>query len=481
MNDLLRESDQGLEQQHLSSSSSCDYRYATTEQSSTSCDKPEDIELSPKFFRNIIVRPQWLRRVVDSPVGFRAELTDGLDTNDVLPTPVIFFINKLAGGQKGEKIYRKLVRLVNPRQVFLLENDATIIQALNIYSSLVNIRICACGGDGTVGWVLSRLIDVFPSLENPPVSIYPLGTANDLSRVLGWGYQYDPKRLLRVFTQIPHAQTLSLDCWQVKFETLEMTSTGSNQENTVADRRRHFFLYHPKFVRNTNQLKYENHLKPVNRYFFSHISFGLDAAIALDFHVRRTGDPSKFTSPLKNKILYLNESRKYFKEFFFSGAWNLGLYMRLFCDGQDLTDSIRSCHTLVLLNSSGYASGTNPWIRTLTNRNNTSAIIQRDDNSFKETSTNSNIQIDTSTHTRRFNRQDCSDRKIEVLELNTTQMGLIHLGFKGHRIAQCNQVRLELSRPISVQMDGEPFYLVEPTTVNIIYAGQVSVLRNDNR
>ncbi|CAF5108126.1 unnamed protein product, partial [Rotaria sp. Silwood1] len=51
-------------------------------------------------------------------------------------------------------------------------------------------------------------------------------------------------------------------------------------------------------------------------------------------------------------------------------------------------------------------------------------------------------------------------------------MALIHLGFRGHRIAQCSQVCLELSRPMPVQMDGEPFYLVEPAIVNIIYTGQ---------
>ncbi|CAF1100785.1 unnamed protein product [Rotaria sordida] len=209
----------------------------------------------------MVVRPQWLRRVADSPAGFRAELTDNLDSNNVSPMPVIFFINKLAGGQKGEEIYRKLVRLVNPRQVFLLENDTTIIQALNIYSTLVNIHICICGGDGTVAWILSHLIDTFPSFKNPPVSICPLGTGNDLSRVLGWGYECDSKRLLRTLTQIPHAQPLVLDCWQIKFETLEMTPTESNHEHLVARLRRRFFFDDPKFVRNTNRLN-ENVYEP---------------------------------------------------------------------------------------------------------------------------------------------------------------------------------------------------------------------------
>ncbi|CAF3902894.1 unnamed protein product, partial [Adineta steineri] len=108
---------------------------------------------------NIIVRPQWFRRVDDSPFGFRAQMPAYVEINDTLLTPVIFFINKLSGGQKGQEIYRMLVRILNPRQVFLLENDSTITRALNIYASLTNTRICICGGDGTVGWVLSHLVD----------------------------------------------------------------------------------------------------------------------------------------------------------------------------------------------------------------------------------------------------------------------------------------------------------------------------------
>lgn len=95
------------------------------------------------------------------------------------------FINPRSGGNQGLRLLQKFQWLLNPRQIFDLTQGGPKL-GLELYRNVHNLRILACGGDGTVGWVLS-VIDQIGMSPVPAVGVLPLGTGNDLARALGWG------------------------------------------------------------------------------------------------------------------------------------------------------------------------------------------------------------------------------------------------------------------------------------------------------
>lgn len=89
-----------------------------------------------------------------------------------------------------------------------------------MFRHIQDYKILVCGGDGTIGWVLQCLDNVGQDSEcsSPPCAIVPLGTGNDLARVLRWGAGYtggeDPLNLLR---DVIDAEEIRLDRWTVVF------------------------------------------------------------------------------------------------------------------------------------------------------------------------------------------------------------------------------------------------------------------------
>lgn len=69
-------------------------------------------------------------------------------------------------------------------QVFDLTQQGGPLPAIEMFRKVPNTKLLVCGGDGSVGWLLS-VLDKLHFDPRPPVSVLPLGTGNDLSRSLG--------------------------------------------------------------------------------------------------------------------------------------------------------------------------------------------------------------------------------------------------------------------------------------------------------
>ncbi|XP_033117260.1 diacylglycerol kinase epsilon-like [Anneissia japonica] len=238
-------------------------------------------------------------------------------------SPLVVLANRKSGNQEGELILRTFRSLLNPVQVIDL-SELPPERALQICHLLPErtFRILVCGGDGTVGWVLNA-IDKLQIQTRPKVSILPLGTGNDLARVLGWGKGYDGENIVQWLNDIEKATVSYLDRW---------TTT---------------IRYQPKF-----KIRRPNKVVTMNNYF----SVGCDALLALNFHRQRESKPHWFTNRVINKAWYLVFGAKDVLE---QGCKNLQRKIELELDGQkvDLPD----LEGIVVLNISSWGAGVELW------------------------------------------------------------------------------------------------------------------------
>ncbi|XP_016008754.2 diacylglycerol kinase kappa [Rousettus aegyptiacus] len=152
-----------------------------------------------------------------------------LDWSSACSCPLLIFINSKSGDHQGIIFLRKFKQYLNPSQVFDLVKGGPE-PGLSMFKNFARFRIVVCGGDGSVSWVLS-LIDAFGLHERCQLAVIPLGTGNDLARVLGWGAFWNKnKSPLKILNRVEQASVRILDRWSVMIrETPRQTSLLSGQ------------------------------------------------------------------------------------------------------------------------------------------------------------------------------------------------------------------------------------------------------------
>uniref|UniRef100_A0A665VEC1 Diacylglycerol kinase n=1 Tax=Echeneis naucrates TaxID=173247 RepID=A0A665VEC1_ECHNA len=129
-------------------------------------------------------------------------------------SPLLVFVNSKSGDNQGVKFLRRFKQLLNPAQVFDLMNGGPHL-GLRLFQKFDTFRILVCGGDGSVGWVLSE-IDALMLHKQCQLGVLPLGTGNDLARVLGWGSACDDDtQLPQILEKLERASTKMLDRWSI--------------------------------------------------------------------------------------------------------------------------------------------------------------------------------------------------------------------------------------------------------------------------
>ncbi|OCT58138.1 hypothetical protein XELAEV_18002467mg [Xenopus laevis] len=365
----------------------------------------------------VIVPPSWIIKV-KKPQDIKGRAFIIKPISSPLMKPLLVFVNPKSGGNQGTKVLQMFMWYLNPRQVFDLSQEGPR-GALEMYRKVPNLRILACGGDGTVGWILS-VLDELQLNPQPPVAVLPLGTGNDLARTLNWGGGYTDEPVSKILCHVEDGTIAQLDRWNLHVE-------------------RNPDLLHEELDDGTHKLP----LNVFNNYF----SLGFDAHVTLEFHESREANPEKFNSRFRNKMFYAGAA---FSDFLQRSSRDLSKHVKVVCDGTDLTPKIQELkfQCIVFLNIPRYCAGTMPW-------------------------------GNPSDH-RDFEPQRHDDGYIEVIGFTMASLAALQVGGHGERLHQCREVTLLTYKAIPMQVDGEPCRLA-PSLIRISLRNQANMVQKSKR
>eukprot|EP00850_Spirogloea_muscicola_P009676 SM000054S18162 [mRNA] locus=s54:748531:751158:- [translate_table: standard] len=348
---------------------------------------------------------------------------------------------------------RRFNMLLNPAQVFELTAERGPEAGLTLFHDVPHFRVLVCGGDGTVSWVLDEIERRRGAAAPPvPVAVLPIGTGNDLARVLGWGAGYStiekqvrhlpawPRRLAtpapgqvarktviadigsgggrrlaaameqgglaQVIQNVDCAAVTMLDRWQVSIASLPQRATGK---------------------------------KAATKTMSNYIGFGCDAKVSLDIHMLREESPELFYSQFLNKVLYAKEGAKDMVD---RTCSDLPWQLRLELDGRELNIP-QGVQGVLLLNIGSYMGGVDLW--------------QSDD-----------------AHADALGPQLMDDQKLEVVAIfGAWHLGKLQVGLsRALRLGQGREVKVWTTATLPIQIDGEP-WVQQPCCITVFMLRRV--------
>ncbi|GMH33674.1 hypothetical protein BSKO_01508 [Bryopsis sp. KO-2023] len=416
------------------------------------------------------------------PYRLPREILKGIkpkDVYDVSESPLIAFINPRSGGRAGPELVKKLFLALGHAQVYdlgdkklhphkvlelLWKNVDELAKRNDPRAGYIKprLKIAACGGDGTVAWVMKAVQEL--NLSPPPaVSIIPLGTGNDLSRTFKWGRTFKPKYIKNTQAVYKHLKEMAdgylrdLDCWQLQVTAPDQSYFAEVPGHMLAE---------------TSNPNVRSGLS------WNYFSIGMDAKSAYGFHHLRDSRPWLASGRMINQVLYAYKSCTsgwFFPSAKFSPPLRDTLSLSVLPTKSDdwvNTKIPPNVKALVMINLQSYGGGRNLWGGKL-----------------------SAHDKDRGMHDPAFD-----DGEFEVIGLKSgwhtalVMAGVLH----GVRIAQCRGARLELKarqqtpdgnpETVYMQLDGEPWKQFIPSkkeeaplTVEMMFKSKSLLIMNKRK